>query len=152
MTTALETIGSAELAKTAIEMDIYDVDSGWKYLGEGSFRRTYLAPDGFVYKVNKYHRYSKGNGYNHYENEAFVDLHRRGFLWVPRFTLYRFGDDDIMVVQFLRDTMGKDYKKEENKKRSGEISHHVVDSWGDNSGVDPNTGLLYIRDGGNGLR
>lgn len=148
----IEKIGSKELAEEISQKTDEDAPSGWTYLGRGSYRRTFQGPDGFVYKVDRYPGNKPYSGFNSHENRTFVELTERGFLWIPQFTFYQTNNDqDIMVVQFLRDTSTQDLTvTEENRKRCKEIEHNVLDAGIYNFGVDPTTGLIYLRDGGNG--
>lgn len=146
------------LSSQALVDECYHDRSRWKRLGSGGFRSAYQGPDGLAYKLNHNTHYINTPGYNFQENKTFDTLEALGFLWVPPHTLYTVKssagrEDHVMVVPFLRDAQLTDYNEPgtENRRRYREIIRSVIDSGGGNLGVDPTTGLLYCRDGGNGV-
>lgn len=145
-------IGSQELAREVLSMSDYDHPTEWSFLGNGTYRNAFRGPDGFVYKRNLYNGQSRFIGYNHVEFDTFTKLKERGFLWVPQFAAYSVNDEVIMVVQYLRDATYRDWSRHDNDARYQELDRLVADSGEENTGIDPETGLVFLRDGGNGLR
>lgn len=151
----LEKIGSYELAEKLIksgpEYSEYEIPE-FQFINSGSYRRVFKGPDGFAYKRNIYPgTLRRRMGYNWYENKTFTHLRDNGYVWVPNFTLYEFDDEDIMVVSYLCNPKISDLTSPEaNTQRHSEIRAKVLDSDNSNLGVDPESGLIYLRDGGNG--
>lgn len=158
MDTTLEhdKIGYEEFARAVIELDLYGdySDKQFEFINIGSYRSAYKGPDGFVYKRNLYDRVGKKQGFNQYENATFTELRKLGKPWVPKFTLYTVEldgtEEDVMVVQFLRNPSYREVSEQHERRR--EIEEVVSDSGSHNLGVDPESGLIYLRDGGGGLR
>lgn len=101
---------------------------GWKFLGKGSYRWAFLAPDGVVYKVDRKRQSDAGN-----DGEArnFTRITAKGRMpaqvYIPAWTLYEFGDDRYVMAM---------------EKVETRFSFTYCDEYGD----DCNCDMLALRD------
>lgn len=103
--TMADTIASAVLILN--EWDEVDVDhslipDGWTYLGSGSYRHAFLAPDGFVYKVNLSNDWNtSGWGMNAHVHSEYTALSSLIFGIARMARCDYFTDSDVMVQEYV---------------------------------------------------
>lgn len=85
-----------------------NMPEGWKFLGEGCYRRAFLSPDGVVYKVEYAARGSNAN-----EAEVFARFgHEVDGFRLAACTLFY---DDVLAMEYVTHEWDCDYVESYNK-------------------------------------
>lgn len=94
-------VGNIEEAREISQWDVFDTDApeGWKIIGAGSFRKSYLSPSGVVYKLQK-SDYSSDNA-DEYMNIQDCQLTPVPGWRVPKASLYSPLGKPIIAMEYI---------------------------------------------------